>query len=457
MEDKLISLWRRWEEGEETEERDFDMEVSKKARSLVDKYGIEYDSSKVIPNDNELIENIFEAAIDLIVDVGAHYSNKRGYVADFGEEEVIESLDSGLSNFCVGDDEEKIDHKSRGIEERSDPLIVGGPCGCPVSEKRYRKIIESYAKEDIDLLIGGVLEDYKGLNLDRRSLSEIGAVMDEADLIRNVLREEGKEGLGIVGPMSGVSDTALNSAYHSQGMRKTDLYNVAPLNELKIDKNLLNRLYFLDKNNLTKEVSQCPVIGYLGGPEATAIISVAEIMFDYILGADTAGSSPTTTSSSMGTVREGLWVTATTLLTIKKKFDLILDNWIWAGAGPSTEMLCQEVSAQSIVDTVCGADLIMSAGGTQGSKIDHYTGMEARIAREVSSAAVDLSIGEANTLVKKLLKNYEENVKKDKIPMGKSINQCYSLDKVTPKPEYLETWENTKKYLEQNGLENINK
>jgi|Deesub1362A_J573_1020465.scaffolds.fasta_scaffold00109_36 methylamine--corrinoid protein Co-methyltransferase len=451
--ESAIELWNRCEGGEQISETDFDMILLKKAAELKNEYEIQYTPSEIIPTDENLTKNLFDAAVDLLCEVGLQYSGITSTRVTFNEKEIHTALKDASSTVSIGSGEELRDITARKIGEKKAPLIVGGVCGCPVSENIYRDVLYSYAKEEIDGIIGGCLTTYHNLSIKKGTPIEVGAVLHEVRLIREAIKKAQKPGLCIVGPMSGTSAVSLNSGYSPGGMRETDMFNLAPLNELKIDINLLNRLYYIKHNKLILEASQCPMVGYIGGPEETAIVSTAEIILDYLLGATTSGTSPSSIRTSTSTEKGTLWVLASSLLAVKKRFDIIVDNWIWAGGEPCTDMLCYEIAAQTIVDTLCGADMIFSSGATKGAKTDYYTGMEARVAKEVSEVAAKIDIKEANDVLNELINRYEDNLLEGRIPEGKSFTECYSPKEISPSSDYLQIWSEVKSDIANMGLD----
>ena len=442
-----MALWKRWKEGAKISENDFDKLLAQRANQLKKEHGIQYTPTEVIPQDAGMAREIFDAGVDLLIEVGA-YCRDTSTVIKFSEDEVLNAIRECRSVVFLGSGGDVVVYRSRGVEDGKRPLICGGPCGCPVSEDLYLDVLTSYAMEGVDAVVSGSLTSYRGMAVEKGSPIEIAAVMHEVDLTRSAIVRANRAGLCIVGPMSGITATALNAALVRGDMRATDLFNIALLNELKLDLNLLNRLYLLQQNGALVEIGQCPIIGYIGGPEETAIISVAEILLDYLLGATCTSTSPVS-MHSVSTDRKALWVAAATLLAVKRSFSPLVDSWIWAGAGPCTEMLCYEIAAHTIVHTVCGVDMIFSAGCTKGTCTDHYTGMEARIAREVANAAAKMSIKEATDVVNELLKRYEDDILKRRAPLGKSFKECYSIREASPSHEYLKVWENVKKSLKE--------
>ncbi len=448
---ELLEIWKRIESGPTSSETEFDLLLSKELAKLKKEYNIQFDSEEPVPLDKGLAQNVFDAAVRLLTETGILYVTSQNIIK-FSEVEILESLKNSPSRIFIGEGRDSLELASRKIEESRRPLIGGGPCACPVSEELYAQTLYSYAKENVDLVADGYIKSFNGLTAKKGSPIEMAAVRLEAALSREAIRRAGKPGLCLLGPMSGISALALSEGDFEGGIRQTDLHDVAPLNELKIDLDVLNRLTHNHQNGNIFEVAQCPLYGFVGGAEATAIVSTAEIMADRLLGGTITGTSPSSVKYSVSTSRETLWIAGITSLAIKGVAQPIINSWIWTGAGPCTEMICYEIAASTVLNTVCGYDMIVSAGGTKGSLPDYYTGMEARIAGEVGRAACKLNLTNAKNIVKDILALYEKTLIANTIPEGKSFSECYNLNSATPSQEYLDIWNGAKKKLEEIGL-----
>ena len=62
-----------------------------------------------------------------------------------------------------------------------------------------------------------------------------------------------------------------------------------------------------------------------------------------------------------------------------------------------------------------------------------------------------MSRKEANTLVKKALAKYEGQI--DDAPIGKKFSECYDLEKVEPKAEYLKLYARVREEVRSWGLD----
>jgi methylamine--corrinoid protein Co-methyltransferase len=79
--------------------------------------------------------------------------------------------------------------------------------------------------------------------------------------------------------------------------------------------------------------------------------------------------------------------------------------------------------------------------------------MEPRIHAEVGhvTARSGLTRKDASKAVRALLELYERDI--PNAPMGKSFRECYDIDTIKPKDEYLTLWDSGKKKLADLGLD----
>lgn len=443
-------LWRRVETGPQISERNFDLKLFKTAKNLAKMYDITYDAKTVIPDDETLAKDVLNAALELITDLGVFYIDGQRIIK-IDESEVKECSRNIPKEILVGEGKEQIKLTAR---SNGKVTIVGGPAGCPISENIYDKVMYSYAKEPrVEILGSGILETYNKMSIEPGSPVDMAAARTEAELAREAIKKAERPGLCIEGPAH-IKAEATNFA--SEALRNTDIHGVSQFNELKINLESFKRMLYCKTNKLITAADQCPLIGgFAGGPESTAIVSVAEALQCFtISGGKLYEFSPVNMRLSVSTSRESLWVQSVTLMSLKQ-IKAITGIFIYTAAGPCTEEQCYEIAAQTLAGTICGAALIGGVGGTKGKYVDYYTGMEARITGEVSDASLKLHASDGNEILNEILMKYEEKQKQDKISKGKTFQECYDLKNITPSQEYLEIWRKAKKEIQNLGLSRL--
>jgi methylamine--corrinoid protein Co-methyltransferase len=194
--------------------------------------------------------------------------------------------------------------------------------------------------------------------------------------------------------------------------------------------------------------------GFSGGTEGNAISSVASIISGTMVEqANLHNGTPTNPSYILhNSSRNMIWAACVLTQAITRNSNAINFVVPVTQAGSCTEMSLYEIAAYTVATSACGAHFSMTIEA--GSKfVDMCTGLNARFGAEVAHAAASLTRGDANELVKSILKKYEENLNKPElVPKGKLFNECYDLQTVKPTNEYLKIYNKVKKELENIGL-----
>jgi len=84
--------------------------------------------------------------------------------------------------------------------------------------------------------------------------------------------------------------------------------------------------------------------------------------------------------------------------------------------------------------------------------IERCSGFEAKTYCEIGHAVAkeQPDLKEVNRFVKELVKGYEKKI--PSAPIGRTFEECYDVDRVTPKPEYIELYKEAKKRWEKLGF-----
>ncbi len=453
----MLNFWEVWERAEggpECREKEFDMLLYKRAKELKIEYGIKFDIESPVPIDINMAKDVYQAGLTLFLDLGTLYTNSERLIK-VTDEEVKLALKEAPKWLKLGAGKEAVRMERTAAMKEGRTLIAGGPCECPVSEEIYLETMLSYAKEPmVDVLFSGLLKTINGRDVQTHTPLEMASARYEAKIAREALKEVGREGLCIAGLVHPTAE-ATNFADCTIGLRLTDIHEIDPLNELKMDLETFKRAYHCRENGYIISSMMCPVLGgYAGGAEELAITSVAEALQGYTnIGGHIFQLATNHINYKTGAEKGSLWAGAIALLGIKLCTKLLTGNLMWTAAGPCTEMQCLEIVAKSIADTVCGANIITSAGGTGGRLVDHYTGMEARIAAMASKTASGMNLDEANSIVKSIIELYDKEIVEGRVPQGKTIMECYDMRNVEPSVEYVSIWKNTRKKLADLGFE----
>lgn len=139
-------------------------------------YEFEWDKQVIIPEDDKLFEDMFEAAKKLILKTGV-YNMSTQRIISFTEEEIEEGIRNMKQELVMGEGKDAYTLVARKVEDEREPAVWAGNPGCPTPEELFYPIVKSVAKEPvIDLMTCGSLVDVDGFKVTSGSPSEVVAV-----------------------------------------------------------------------------------------------------------------------------------------------------------------------------------------------------------------------------------------------------------------------------------------
>jgi len=453
---QILDVMEKALEGRPMSETDYQLKsFAPKVLEKVREHKIKYDPSTPIPSDNSLADELFEAGLELLVDVGA-YCTDTGRVISYTEAEIKEALRQAPSRLHFG---EGIDRKhlvARKIEDRTPPWCLlgagGGPCS---SDRSFLTLVEGYAEiPETNGITTPAMTRVGGMRVRPASPLEVLAAQRNAVLAREACNRVGRQGIPIMNSLATAeSDIALAAALHPKfGMRQSDGYMICCMDPMKVDFARLNKATVA--LSLGGSIGMCfgPMLGgYAGGPEGTAVSNVAHHMMG-ILTYQASWLLPFTihlryvASSS----RDMLWVISTMGQAVSRNTHLLSLNLNYTTAGPCTTMCLFETSASVTAAVVSGLS-IESLGVATNKHEDRTTPVEPRISAEVGHAVAGMKRSDANDLVKKLLTKYEPKLTNP--PLGRSLYECWDPDARMPSKEYKGVIKKYKAQMSDLGLE----
>jgi methylamine---corrinoid protein Co-methyltransferase len=453
--DDAADFYHRSIQGKSVTEKEFDSRIlPAKLRELKEKHAIRCDPGEVVLRDMDMARRIFEAGVELLAGIGIYNISTETTVA-VSREEIEAALGRAPASHLLGTGAEKVEEVAREIGDARRPLTKGGANGCPMSAEHFLAIMTSCAREDVDGLHTGALQDIAGVPNKAHTPIEVFACKKEALWTRQAAADAGKPGLPIVGIMSGVTSESQDAGDFPGGLRPTDPHLIVFLNEMKMDFDLVSKLMHSRFLGNIVEACSCPLFGgYSGGTEGTAITAVAEAIAGFVV-CDAANFAwyPQSLYSGTTTDRQTLWfATAATLAFKAAGVPVLLETYVGPAAGPCTDMIVDEIAAQAVAQTAAGMSSFYGACGAKMKNVDRITGMEARMLREISEAAAGVGLEEANELAVSLLERYEKPQAEGVAPLGLDFAECYPSPDLEPIGEYVELWERKKEDLAALGL-----
>jgi len=268
----LPEIVRKSETGRYIKEADYDRLLSKRTRELVREYQLKFDPKMLVPDDDEMTNRLFEAGVDLIVQVGV-YNQTTERIIQFSKQEVLETIASAPSSIRLGEGKDAVVEQHRDVESLLPCKMHSGPTGTPCSEVHHSLILQSCAQEPlVDCLGHGSIASYMGQPIIPGSPLEILAARAEAASAREAIRKAGRPGMHIED--NAVSLTCagkMASLDPFSGLRPSDGLLIAQMPELKTNYDQLSRVAYLKSIGMHIVDLMTPLIGGLGGgAEGTA-------------------------------------------------------------------------------------------------------------------------------------------------------------------------------------------
>jgi len=437
-------------------ERDFDLNhVSKQVFQLAKEHEINYDRERIIPNDNSLADDLWEAGLSLFLRSGIYYLSTRRIIR-FTEDEVKEALRGLAGKIAVGEGKDRREITNRVVEDPKFPTIFAGPFGADVSQEMFIKLNQAYAQEpSIDVLfMPGHLSKIKGVAIRVNSPLEVEAALRSAQWTRKAIELAGREGMPVAVQASGISGLAEMVASNPEwGFRRSDPRAVLFLPELKTSDPFMARAaHYIDYG--------CPIYGgfttliggYGGGPNSTAIAAIAHhIAALLVFKADIVHLGPQHILLGQQSNPMSLWEASITAQAVARNSRIIRTTSATVSGRPFSKQMFYEAAALAVSAAVGGSNL---SGPRSAKPIyeNHVSPLDARFFAEVGRAATRIKREDANDIVKELLKRYEDKIRFEKAPVGKPFEECYNVQTLTPKEEYVELYSEAKKEMENLGV-----
>jgi methylamine--corrinoid protein Co-methyltransferase len=452
---RMDDMTKRAFEGPYIEEGEFDLKLIRRLREIVKAHGIRYDPQELVPLDNAMLDSIFMAGMELLLELGFYCQTTKRCIR-LEEWEINKVLDSLPISWTLGEGKDAVAMNMRRVEDPTPPIIHSGPTGTLTTEGDvYVKTLRSFAQEMcIDSVGAGTLATIDGIKIKKGTPQEFRAARMLGLWAREAVTAAGRPGMhindvAVVSPEAKIC--ALNPQY---GIRPTDGMLVSQMIELKTSMAHMALIEHMLSYGCFVGNLMTPILGgYSGGPEGTAVCTVAE----HIAGAVCYNAnyhylSLTNVRNLNGTDRLGLWTISAVGEALSRNTNIMSIYDCYCASGPGEETLLREAAAGGVAASVSGMNL-MGCGSCGGKLMDHETGLEARMLKEAGAAAAGMKREEANEFLRSWLPTYEERLDITKSPKGKTFQQLYDLGTAKPKKEWEDTYRKVVAELAGHGIE----
>ncbi len=451
----FLDVYERVLKGPLMSEQDFDMKVFIPAlRRIVKEYGIQYDKENPVSTDDAAADNLFDAAVDFLSQVGV-YCQDTNRVIQFSQEEILDAVREAPGKCFAGEGKDAGVFGMRKPDDGKTPWLHVGSGIVATSEEMITNLIEGYASiAEVDSISISALDSIRGIPVMAGSPVELYAAIRGIKIGRNALQRAGRPGLPIMNLISTAASavTTIAASAPQFGLRPTDGWLVGAISEMKIDFGAMNKSAYLLNWGANVGAESSPILGgYCGGPAGTAVVSTAYILMGLLVQKGSYQLTfPVHFRYGCSTTRDVLWVVASSCQAASRNIPMPV---IWLGymaGGPNTNSYFYESAAYLLTAVTSGAPSVQTPHPAKAIKIDGITPMEARFGVEMATAASKLNREQANELVIQLLEKYESQIAT--APTGSTYQECYNVTTGKPGDEYAQLFNEMKDELGGMGV-----
>ena len=433
--------------------KEYDMKVFIPAvREVVKKYKIKFDSNNPCPCDDDLADRIYQAGLELYSQVGTYCTNTERII-HFTKEEIEEAVYECPKVVYFGEGPDRVQWHGRMPGDNTLPHCHVGS-GTNTTEDVALKMVEAYGRitkaktvsipslttvGNLEGSLGSPMETLVGINMMR--------------IARDGLRRAGRPGMAIIDlhPSCASGIATIASSNPEFGARKSDGWIVAPRAELKISYDSLNQVAYLSSwgANIGQEAG--PIMGgYAGGPEGTAIVTLAYAFHGILVVRATYHLTyPIQMLNVCSTTPEMIYVISTSSQAFARNIGAPYYALGYASAGPATKQYFYEAAAYLLAIQSSGIGIEdvhpnKAVGTNQALPID------SEFTCSFGHGNVGITRKEANSIIKKLMEKYMPSIKNP--PKGRNLYECYDLETMKPDDELCKLYDEVIKELKGRGI-----
>jgi len=451
----FLDIYERALKGPIMTEKDFDMKLFMPILNKVVKaYGIQYDRENPIPSDDRAADNLFNAALEFMSQVGV-YCQDTNRVIQFTRAEVLEAIKEAPGRCLAGEGKDAGVFGMRKPDDRKVPWLHVGSGIVATTEEMATNLIESYGCiAEANSISISALDSIRGIPVMAGSPAELYAAIRGVKIGREALRRAGRPGLPIMNLIStaAAAVTTIAASAPQFGLRPTDGWLVGAISEMKIDFGAMNKVAYLLNWGANIGAESSPILGgYCGGPAGTAVVSTAYVLMGLLVHRGSYQLTfPVHFKYGCSTPRDVLWAVSASCQAASRNIPMPV---IWLGyiaGGPNTKIFFYESAAYLLCTVTSGAPSAQTPHPAKAVKIDGITPMEAKFGVEMAKAASKFDRQKANELVIRLLEKYESQI--ETAPTGSKYQECYDIITGKPSQEYLWLYNEVKEELTRMGI-----
>jgi methylamine--corrinoid protein Co-methyltransferase len=448
-----LELLDRAAQGERIEEKEYNMKIFQKTSELVKELDAKYDPEVIVPDDDYLADELFQAGLQLALDVGSYCLDTKR-VVKFTEEEIKDRLKEIPERILLGEGKDAREMFVRKPEDKSIPFCHAG-VHSPFTEELQPIIAKSLALLPIDGYGTPNILDFEGRRVAEAPML-VWVTRKIVEWAREGLRRAGRPGLHIMSyPLLTRSDVIIGCLGPNH-IRKCDSVSPTHIPELyKFDYDILtSSMIAHDYGCFVRETTSGLAGGFAGGWDGSILESIAgQILgemitrFDYNL----LLHSPLSDVNLAGSP-EALWAQSLVMQAVSRNSNIKQEAVISAAAEPGIEQSYLERTAKTL-SKVCSGPAAIYPVTRNNKPIRSNLGnpLEIKFSIDLTRAAVKLKRKEMNYFVREILKL----IPKESLinpPRGKTFDEVYNLTNLKPKEEQLELYRRMKGMIRNLGI-----
>ena len=469
----LLDIAERAYKGPRMEEKDWNLSLFRKMQQLVKKYSIELPNSPdPFHVDKEIVNSLWEAALEFLSEKGV-YCISTNRVLNFTEEEILEAIREIPRDIQVGSGKDTRTISKRRIEDPKPPSIQsGGHSAWSDDLFPLPLMVRALVKNKrVDIIEGFNFAKLNGIEIHGLP-AEAYAARRQMDLVRQGLREAGREGMAVtLYPIHTHTSSLIASIDPDYGLRRTDGILLSILPDIKVETDLIAASLVFEEYGCYRVNGGAFALagGFCGGIEGAMIESLVKTIAAWIVyrdsiqysGAVSKGLQPRV---SGGTKDSAAWKTAITpsfivQKTVTEKTNVIRFGGIGFGR-PFNDDLCSE---ELLILTALSAIGTTITGGNIGiGETPPPTTLEWAI--ETSDAGLGMKLDEDSELILRVLSERFPNgqpgtgidrrmlIYSNPSAFIKPLDRCYDFTKQRPREAYEKNRMKVRKYLSNLGV-----
>ncbi|MDR2403941.1 MAG: monomethylamine:corrinoid methyltransferase [Spirochaetaceae bacterium] len=438
--------------GERVSEKEWDQRiVPQTLKEVAQKFGLLHtcDPENPVNTDPKLAETYFKAGWEAALRLGFFCPDTES-VIKVDEEELNREFAKIPSQFTLGKGSEQRTVRARKPSDGVTPIFTA-PLSIQMDEELYIPLsVGIVSSRLIDFQEGPSLDTVMGSPLLADTPYETFAGIYEYHLRKEAQWRAGRSGMG--NPLVSSSST------HFGFLAAFNLYEQPQIAlclnpaSLKINYTTLHKCFVANElGGFIRSESPTMIGGYTGGPETTAIGSIATDLLQFaICGAALPGSPCYDIRYAGNCGRHGVWAQSMATQATANNSGIILMKTINQVAGPFTEMFFLESIVGMTAASASGQSFTIAPRSAGGSVKNGQTPVEAWFNAAVFKGACSLSLSQANDICRELIPQYEKDLFNP--PKGKTFRDLFDIPTLTPVPEYKEMYFKMRKRAESLGI-----